>query len=99
MTKKYWGSLCVTDIDKGKIISHENGKKYLPIEVFVDDVRDKYGNSISVKMKDVKNEDGSYTKGAYLGNLKFDRAFGEPSAATQPQAASVVEQDDPELPF
>lgn len=69
-------SICVSDIDKSKIIAHENGKKYLAIETWDNETPDKYDNDFSVsvslnKEEIEKKKAGEEVKRVYLGNGKI----------------------------
>ncbi|SEG31336.1 hypothetical protein [Flavobacterium urumqiense] len=74
--KKRTMSICVSDIDKSKIVAHENGKKYLAIETWDNETPDKYDNDFSVaisfnKEEIEKKKAGEEVKRVYLGNGKI----------------------------
>jgi RNA recognition motif-containing protein len=95
MSKLYNGSICLSDIPKEKITTSEkNGKKYLNINVWVNDELDQYGNIGSIQLSQSKAEREASEKKVYIGNIK------QPQAAATPQNASPVNNavvDD--LPF
>ena len=95
MSKKYYGSLCFTDIleqakkmDKA-FSKHENGKIYFKIDVWINDKKDKYDNDGSVLINSVKGED---TK-KYIGNLK------ESKPKETPISESDISKFDDDIPF
>ena len=95
MSKLYNGSICLSDIPKDKVTTSEkNGKKYLNINVWVNDELDQYGNIGSIQLSQSKAEREAGEKKVYIGNIK------QPQAAVGPQNASPVNNtvvDD--LPF
>jgi hypothetical protein len=95
MSKLYNGSICLSDIPKEKVTTSEkNGKKYLNINVWVNDELDQYGNIGSIQLSQSKAEREAGEKKVYIGNIK------QPQAAITPQNASPVNNavvDD--LPF
>ena len=95
MSKLYNGSICLTDIPKEKITTSEkNGKKYLNINVWVNDELDQYGNIGSIQLSQSKAEREASEKKVYIGNIK------QPQAAAAPQIASPVNNAVVEdLPF
>jgi hypothetical protein len=91
MSKLYNGSICLTDIPKEKITTSEkNGKKYLNINVWVNDELDQYGNIGSIQLSQSKAEREAGEKKVYIGNIKQPLA-----AATSPVNNAVIE----DLPF
>lgn len=95
MSKLYNGSICLTDIPKEKITTSEkNGKKYLNINVWVNDELDQYGNIGSIQLSQSKAEREASEKKIYIGNIK------QPQAAVAPQIAAPVNNAVVEdLPF
>lgn len=95
MSKLYNGSICLTDIPKEKMTVGKNGKKYLNVNVWMNDNVDQFGNIGSIQVALPKAERAAGAKGAYIGNFKESQA----PAATN-NAAPVQQQgtlDD--LPF
>ena len=95
MSTLYNGSICLSDIPKEKITTSErNGKKYLNVNVWVNDDEDQYGNIASVSVSQSKAEREAKAKRVYIGNLKLPQAQAQttPAAPAQPAPA-----DD--LPF
>lgn len=89
-------SICLSDIPKDKIIKHENGKLYLPIETYDYDEPDRFGNDFSVSVSFDKNErerrkNGEQIPRNFIGNGKI----WEFEEKTKP--ATAQETDD--LPF
>jgi len=95
MSKLYNGSICLSDIPKEKVTTSEkNGKKYLNINVWVNDELDQYGNIGSIQLSQSKAEREAGEKKVYIGNIK------QPQAATTPQnAAPVTNAVVDDLPF
>ncbi len=74
--KKRTMSICVSDIPKERILSHENGKKYLMIETYDHDTPDKYDNDFSVSISRNKDEverakNGEKIDRIFIGNGKI----------------------------
>ncbi len=89
-------SICVSDIDKSKIIAHENGKKYLAIETWDNETPDKYDNDFSVSVSLSKEEiekkkAGGEVKRVYLGNGKI-----WPDTNT---TRAITDEEADDLPF
>lgn len=93
MSKRYTGSICLTDIPKEKIILGKNGKKYLNVTLWLNDTEDQYKNIGSIQVQQSKEERESGGKGLYIGNFK------EPAAAAVENKAVVLEDFDSGLPF
>jgi hypothetical protein len=88
-------SLCLSDIDKNKILKHENGKLYLPIQTYDYDEPDRYDNDFSVSISLSKEEieakkNGVEIRRVFIGSGKIWEDKGM-------QPLSQEEQDD--LPF
>jgi len=90
MAKFLTGSICLTDINKEKITTSKNGKKYININVWINEDVDSYGNIASIQQylgKDVKEKN-------YIGNLK---EFEAKQTKQEPEQMQDIESDD--LPF
>ena len=95
MSTFYNGSICLTDIPKDKITTSEkNGKKYLNINVWVNDEQDQFGNIASVSISQTQQEREAKTKRTYIGNLKAPQSTPQQPAAA-PKSAPVAD----DLPF
>lgn len=88
MNRMLSGSICVSDIDKSKIVKAKNGKLYFPIVVWVNESEDEYGNIASIQVAQTKEEREQKVKATYIGNLKD---FSKDSKPTQ--------QETDDLPF
>lgn len=75
MSKKFYGSICVSDLvdlahkKHSAFTKAENGKIYANATVWLNDDVDKYGNIMSVQLnpkKELKEQDGY----PYVGNFK-----------------------------
>lgn len=94
------GSLCLSDINANAKIGHSafskaaNGKIYFNINIWLNDEKDKYGNTASIQLnskKDLRETEGKI----YIGNAK-------PVEAAQPEPLPAGDgdlPDDDELPF
>lgn len=65
MAQLFKGLICLSDIDKDRIVTFKNGKKYINIIAWHNDQPDQYGNIMSVQQQTKKDEDK-----IYIGNLK-----------------------------
>ena len=75
----YYGSICLSDIPKDKIVkSEKNGKLYLNIDAVAYKEPNQYGNSHFIALSSDKEErqKGGY-KPTYIGNLKEREYKGE----------------------
>ena len=100
MSKLYSGSICLTDIPKEKITTSEkNGKKYLNINIWVNDEVDNYGNLGSIQVSQTKDEREAKVKKVYIGNFKEPKpiATEQPTQPNLPTVSAPDAVDD--LPF
>jgi len=97
MSTFYNGSICLTDIPKDKITTSEkNGKKYLNINVWVNDEQDQFGNIAGVSVSQTKEEREAKVKRVYIGNLKAPQGAPAQTQAAAPATAAAIPND---LPF
>lgn len=87
------GSICLTDIDKTKIVNHKNGKQYLNIVIAENKDVDKFGNTHTMYISQSKEERDAKTKKCYIGNLK-DKDMG-----SAPPLPSYNDNSPEPLPF
>lgn len=97
-------SLCLSDIDKTKIFTAKNGKKYLSVVVTDRKEVDQYGNDLVVYVSQSKDERDNKSPKNYIGSGKTYQSFSrqqegdddrpQPSSMTQPQ-----EEETDDLPF
>lgn len=75
----YYGSICLSDIPKDKIVkSEKNGKLYLNIDVVAYKESNLYGNSHFIALSSDKEErQKEGYKPTYIGNLKEREYKGE----------------------
>lgn len=101
MSQLLYGSICLTDIPKEKItVSEKNGKKYLNINVWVNDTPDQYGNSASISISQSKEEREAKTRAVYIGNLKANAPQRQTAAQTTTPGNNVQQFDnEDDLPF
>lgn len=88
-------SICLSDIPKDRILKHENGKLYLPLQTYDYDEPDKYDNDFSVSISLNKEEIESKKNGVkvqriFIGNGKIWEDRGLQNA---------TESDLDDLPF
>ena len=90
-------NLCLSDIDKSKIFTAKNGKKYLSVVVTERKEVDQFGNDLVVYVSQSKDERDSRAQKNYIGNGK---TYGEKPTMAQPQEAPQPQDEETEdLPF
>ena len=97
-------NICLSDIDKSKIFTAKNGKKYLSVVVTERKEVDQYGNDLVVYVSQSKDERDNKAQKNYIGNGKTYQPFSrqqedvddrpQPSSMTQPQ-----DEETEDLPF
>lgn len=97
--KKRTMSICLDNIDKSRILKHENGKKYLLLTTWDNDETDQYGNDFSVSHSKTKEEverakSGEKVLTVYVGNGRI----WEYKEKMQPMTPEEIAKDD-DLPF
>jgi len=93
MNTLYTGSICLSDIDKSKIVkSEKNGKLYLSVDIWVNEQPDNYGNIGSINVRQSKEEREAKEKKTYIGNFK--QLEGKPQAGTY-----LADREIEPLPF
>jgi hypothetical protein len=97
MAKLINASICLTDIEKGRIQIGKNGKKYLNISISVNDEKDKFDNDVQISHSQTKEEREKKDKRIYLGNGKVVWS-SEPKAVAE---ATTTNNESPidDLPF
>jgi hypothetical protein len=98
------GSIKLTDIPQGKIITGKNGK-YAGLTISINNEPDKFGNNASIVLSQTKEERDAKEPKVYLGNCKLvwtdgvcpdvPAKDGAPAPRTNKQAA----KHDDDLPF
>ena len=94
-------NICLSDIDKTKIFTAKNGKKYLSVVVTDRKEVDQFGNDLVVYVSQSKDERDSKSPKNYIGTGK---TYGEkpttaqPKEAQQPQPQPQDEETE-DLPF
>lgn len=95
MSTLFNGSICLTDIPKEKItVSAKNGKKYLNINLWLNDEADQFNNNGSIQVSQSKEEREAKAAKQYIGNFKYAQVK-QPDITTP--AATSGESSD--LPF
>jgi len=89
-------SICVSDIPKERLLKHEKGKVYLPIQTWDYDEPNKYDNDFSISMQRTKEEAKRIESGE-----KIDRIFiGNGKIWEQKEKVqNLSEEDHDDLPF
>lgn len=88
-------SICVTDIDKSRLLKHENGKVYMSLQTWDNDEPDQFGNDFSVSMARTKEELEKIKAGE-----KINRVFiGNGRIWPDKGMTAVTEEDHDDLPF
>ena len=68
------------------VTGQKNGKHYLPVNLWINDQVDQYGNSASISIGQSKEEREQQIKRTYIGNLKQNT----PTQQYAPQSAPVA---------
>lgn len=90
-------NICLSDIDKTKIFTAKNGKKYLSVVVTERKEVDQFGNDLVVYVSQSKDERDNKAQKNYIGSGK---TYGERTTQAQPQEASQPQDEGTEdLPF
>jgi hypothetical protein len=93
------GSIDVTKIDKTRLIKGEKGT-YLNIDIWINDEPDKYGNHVSISMRQSKEEREAKTSKTYIGNGKKVLGWdGEPSKPKPSYTPRQQDDNGDEIPF
>lgn len=90
-------NICLSDIDKSKIFTAKNGKKYLSVVVTDRKEVDQYGNDLVVYVSQSKDERDNKSPKNYIGSGK---TYGEKPTTAQPQEVPQPQDEETEdLPF
>ncbi|MBQ5901517.1 MAG: hypothetical protein IIW86_06620 [Clostridia bacterium] len=92
-------NICLSDIDKSKIFTAKNGKKYLSVVVTERKEVDQYGNDLVVYVSQSKDERDNKSPKNYIGSGK---TYGEKPTMAQPQEAPQPQpqgEETEDLPF
>lgn len=90
-------SIDLAKIDKTKIFE-KDGKKWLNIQVSINDQTDQYGNNVSISINQTKEERDNKANRTYLGNGKVVYINGMVKVAEKQDNAPQNANDD-DLPF
>lgn len=97
--KKRTMSICLTDVDKARVLVHANGKKYLMIETWDYDAPDKFDNDFSISISRNKEEAERVKNGEKLDRIFIGNGrIWEQTEATRPMTEAEIESAD-DLPF
>jgi|694.fasta_scaffold14321_12 hypothetical protein len=103
MSKLITLSIDVTAIPKEKITPHKNGKKYLAIDIWINDEPNEWGNDVSANISQTKEEREAKAKKVYIGNGQTKFGFDDSiKVGSKPSPKPVVTDDDDEsdsIPF
>lgn len=97
MAKLISASIDLTKIDKSRIFE-KDGKKWLNIQIALNDEIDTYGNNVGISINQTKEEREAKEKKVYLGNGKVVWSSEGP-VASAPAKASVPVSPADDLPF
>lgn len=92
-------SIDVTKIPRDQIKAHENGAKYVNLDVWINDEEDKYGNHASVSLKQTKEDREAKAKKTYIGNGKKVYGWGENATSKPASSRSSRDADSDDIPF
>ena len=99
MSKLVNVSIDVTKIDKSRLFEGKKGT-YLDCDIWINDEADDYGNTVSVNMRQTKEERENKERKIYIGNGK--KVFGwddEPAPAPKPAPAAAPADNNDDVPF
>ena len=96
------GSICLSDIDKSKIVKGKNGKAYLNVSVFINnDYR--YNNNAGICLSQSKEEREAKEPKAFIGNAKTVWSDGQQATPEQAEqtntTAPATDNVGDDLPF
>jgi arginine decarboxylase-like protein len=86
-------SIDLTKIDKSKIVE-KNGKKYLSLNISVNNDVDNYGNNVACSINQSKDERDAKAPKTYLGNGRVIWTDGSINVAPQPNQGQPAQQND-----
>ena len=94
-------SIDLTKIDKSKIKHHQNGAKYYSLDIIINDTQNEWGQDVSVKQGQTKEERERKDKFVYLGNGKVVYRQDVVPAPQSDVPAKIKDQknDGSDLPF
>ena len=93
-------SIDLTKIDKTKIVSHKNGKKYYTLNLAINDEKDNFGNDVSCWEGQDKEERDAKAPKNYLGNGRIiwrDDSRQQPTIQQSTPQQQTTNYDD--MPF
>ena len=90
-------SIDLAKLNKSKIIMGKNGQKYYPLNIIINDEKNKFGQDVSISDTQTKEERTSKAKKNYLGNGKTVWSKEKTSEQVEPLNHSTNFADD--LPF
>ncbi|PWA09527.1 hypothetical protein [Flavobacterium laiguense] len=98
--KKRTMSICLTDVDKSRVLVHGNGKKYLMIETWDYDVPDKFDNDFSISISRNKEEAERVKNGEKLDRIFIGNGrIWEQTDAMRPMTEAEIKEAGDDLPF
>ena len=93
-------SICLTDVDKSRVLVHQNGKKYLMIETWDNDQPDKYDNDFSISISRNKEETERVKNGEKLDRIFIGNGrIWEQTDAMRPMTETELKEAGDDLPF
>jgi hypothetical protein len=98
--KKRTMSICLTDVDKSRVLVHPNGKKYLMIETWDYDAPDKFDNDFSISISRNKEEVERVKNGEKLDRIFIGNGrIWEQTDAMRPMTEAEQKDPNDDLPF
>ena len=89
MSELYLGSIDLSKINKEKLYTHTDGRKFLKVSIWVNEQPDSFGNHLSIQQSTQKGE-----QTIYVGNCK--RRENEQSGSN---TNNVPQEATDDLPF
>lgn len=86
-------SICLDDIDKGKVVTANNGKRYLNLTASVNE-ETRYGNNVGISHSQTKEEREAKEAKKYLGNGRVVWTDGGISVAERDQEKVSLPDSD-----
>jgi len=94
-------SIDLTKLDKSKIIPGKNGQKFYPLNIIVNDEKNKFDQDVSITDSQTKEQRSAKEKRNYLGNGKvvWEKAKTIQGSEVPGNNSSAADDDHDGLPF
>lgn len=94
-------SIDLKKVDTTKIIKGKTGARYYPIQIFINDEKDKFGNDVGITDQQTKEQREAKEKKKYIGNgrtvYESNPAPSAPAESEEKFSEKFSDEDD--LPF